>query len=272
MRPIASTVLALPFCIPVFGQQDNPDIVALTIEGISPTRTGYDVTIKVENAGTRPASVTLSGTSHPTLHSLGVQQLDKRDGWQSVGPCLDVPPDRTRTMSPGDSPVDVVPIGDASHGWSNTICPNKVEYLGGRIRAVLCVYKSDQQFKNQVPCNWVQSASFQLPEPIHLATIERGPTKMVQPVYPEKAKKARIQGTVVLSIVIGEDGDIRDVKAVKGSPILAQAAVTAVHQWHYQPYLLNGTPVSAEGKVTVNFVLPKSSGPDSSDKEKPTDR
>lgn len=88
---------------------------------------------------------------------------------------------------------------------------------------------------------------------------------MVQPVYPEKA---RIQGTVVLSIVIGEDGDIRDVKVVKGSPLLARAAVTAVHQWHYQPYLLNGTPVSAEGKVTVNFVLPKGSGPDSSEQRK----
>jgi TonB family protein len=77
---------------------------------------------------------------------------------------------------------------------------------------------------------------------------------------------------VVLSIVIGEDGDIRDVEVVKGSPILAEAATTAVHQWHYQPYLLNGTPVSAEGKITVNFVLPKGSGPDSSDKEKPTNR
>jgi len=272
MRPIAATILALVYIVPVFSQQANSYNVTLTIQKISPTNVGYDVTIRVTNEGTQPASVTLSGTTRPTLHSLGVQQWDQMHGWLSVGPCSDVPPDTTRMLSPGDSLVEVVPIGDASHGWSNTVCPNKVEHLGGRIRAVLCVYESAEQFKKHVPCKEVESAFFQLPEPIHLGALEKRPTKFVQPVYPEKAKKARIQGAVVLSIVIGEDGAVRNVKVVKGSSLLAPSAVAAVRQWHYEPNLLNGSPVSADGKVTVNFVLPKSSGHNSSTVEKTADQ
>lgn len=272
MRPITATILGLVLSVPLCSQQANSYKVILTIQKVSPTNVGYDVAIKVANEGTQPTSFTLSGTTRPILHSLGVQQWDEMHGWLSVGPCLDVPPNTTRILSPGDSLVEVVPIGDASHGWSNTVCPNRVEHLGGRIRAVLCVYKSAEQFKKNVPCKEVESAFFQLPEPIHLATLEKRPTNLVQPVYPEKAKKARIEGAVVLSIVIGEDGIVRNVKVVKGSRLLAQSAVAAVRQWHYEPYLLNGNPVSAVGKVTVNFVLPKSSGHNASNVERPADR
>jgi periplasmic protein TonB len=78
----------------------------------------------------------------------------------------------------------------------------------------------------------------------------------VQPSYPEQALKAGLQGAVVLQAWIGKDGSIRDLKLVDGSLLLGQAAVKAVRQWRYKPYLRNGVAVEAETYVTVNFRLP----------------
>jgi TonB family protein len=78
----------------------------------------------------------------------------------------------------------------------------------------------------------------------------------VQPSYPEQALKAGLQGAVVLQAWIGRDGSIRDLKLINGSLLLGQAAVRAVKQWRYKPYLQNGVAVEAETYVTVNFRLP----------------
>jgi TonB family protein len=78
----------------------------------------------------------------------------------------------------------------------------------------------------------------------------------VLPNYPEQAVKARLQGPVVLQAFIGRDGTIQDLKLVRGSLLLGQAAYRAVKQWRYQPYLINGRAVEAETLVTVDFRLP----------------
>jgi TonB family protein len=78
----------------------------------------------------------------------------------------------------------------------------------------------------------------------------------VQPSYPQQALKAGLQGAVVLQAWIGKDGSIRDLKLVDGSLLLGQAAVKAVKQWRYKPYLRNGVAVEAETYVTVKFRLP----------------
>jgi TonB family protein len=78
----------------------------------------------------------------------------------------------------------------------------------------------------------------------------------VQPSYPEQALKAGLQGAVVLQAWIGKDGSIRDLKLVDGSLLLGRAAVKAVRQWRYKPYVRNGVAVEAETLVTVNFKLP----------------
>jgi protein TonB len=77
----------------------------------------------------------------------------------------------------------------------------------------------------------------------------------VAPIYPPEAGRARIEGTVVLLAVIGKDGTVRDVRVESGSPLLAQAAMDAVKQWRYRPYLLNGEPVEVDSQVTINFNL-----------------
>ena len=77
----------------------------------------------------------------------------------------------------------------------------------------------------------------------------------VQPVYPMAAKAARIQGPVVLRAVISKEGTIENLAVVSGHPMLVRAALDAVSQWRYRPYLLNGDPFEVETQVTVNFVL-----------------
>jgi TonB family protein len=76
-------------------------------------------------------------------------------------------------------------------------------------------------------------------------------TKAV-PTYPPDAKKAKIQGKVVLSVVIGKDGNVESVRALSGPQELQQSAIDAVRQWTYKPYLLNGDAV--EVKTTINVI------------------
>ncbi len=75
------------------------------------------------------------------------------------------------------------------------------------------------------------------------------------PVYPIDAKQAGVQGTVVLSAIIGTDGSINDLQIVSGPDLLQQAAVDAVKQWRYRPYLLNGEPVEVRTTVNIIFTL-----------------
>jgi protein TonB len=79
--------------------------------------------------------------------------------------------------------------------------------------------------------------------------------KFQQPNYPPLARQARIQGTVILHAVIGKDGAIENLTLVSGHPMLAPAAIEAVKQWRYKPYLLNGEPVEVDTEIQVNFTL-----------------
>ena len=77
----------------------------------------------------------------------------------------------------------------------------------------------------------------------------------VAPQYPPEAGRARIEGTVVLMAVIGKDGTVKDVRIENGLPILAQAAIDAVKQWRYRPYMIDGEPVEVDSRITINFTL-----------------
>ncbi len=79
--------------------------------------------------------------------------------------------------------------------------------------------------------------------------------RKVTPIYPSIARQARIQGPVVLQATIGRDGTIENLHALSGNPWLQQAAIDAVKQWRYKPYLLNNEPVAVETQITVNFTL-----------------
>jgi periplasmic protein TonB len=79
--------------------------------------------------------------------------------------------------------------------------------------------------------------------------------KRVYPHYPHEARKGRIQGAVVMHAIISKAGDIETLELVSGDPLLAPAAIDAVKQWKYKPYLLNGKPVEIETQIMVNFTL-----------------
>ena len=79
--------------------------------------------------------------------------------------------------------------------------------------------------------------------------------RKVTPNYPPLARQARIQGQVVLQAEISKEGTIQNLQRISGHPMLAPAAIEAVKQWRYKPYLLNGEPVAVETQVVVNFSL-----------------
>jgi periplasmic protein TonB len=79
--------------------------------------------------------------------------------------------------------------------------------------------------------------------------------RRVQPTYPPLARQARIQGVVILQAQISKEGSITNLQLISGHPMLAPAAIEAVKQWKYKPYLLNGEPVEVETQIQVNFTL-----------------
>jgi len=85
--------------------------------------------------------------------------------------------------------------------------------------------------------------------------LEGNLIRRVEPAYPSLARSARIQGQVVLSAVIGKDGAIENLRVLSGHPMLVGAAVDAVRQWRYRPYILNGDAIEVETQITVNFHL-----------------
>ena len=85
--------------------------------------------------------------------------------------------------------------------------------------------------------------------------LEGNLVRRVQPVYPSLARSARVQGTVVLSAIISKAGTIENLRALSGHPMLVAAAIEAVSQWRYRPYILNSEPIEVETQIMVNFSL-----------------
>lgn len=80
--------------------------------------------------------------------------------------------------------------------------------------------------------------------------------KEVKPIYPEEARKAEIQGIVILSVRTDIYGSVEKILVLKSAgPLLDQAAIDAVKQWIYEPMLVNGKPQPVIFTVTVNFTL-----------------
>lgn len=94
--------------------------------------------------------------------------------------------------------------------------------------------------------------------PIHVGGDVKAPVKTYspQPAYTEIARKARIQGVVIVQAIIDKQGNVTNVKVLKGLPMgLDQAAVESIKTWKFQPATLNGKPVDVYYNLTVNFTL-----------------
>ena len=75
----------------------------------------------------------------------------------------------------------------------------------------------------------------------------------VEPVYPAEARKQRLQGVIVLNVVVGTDGAVMRMRPLNGPDILAQAAMDALRWWKFEPYRLNGEPAVVETTLAVEF-------------------
>jgi protein TonB len=80
--------------------------------------------------------------------------------------------------------------------------------------------------------------------------------KEVRAVYPDVARQAGIEGIVSMRVVINKDGAVEKVDVLSGEQALQQAAITAVRQWRYQPFLLEGNAVPVVTIVNVKFQIP----------------
>jgi TonB family protein len=83
--------------------------------------------------------------------------------------------------------------------------------------------------------------------------MEKLVTHRVDPDYPAAARPEKLQGVIVLDVVVGQDGSVVDLHALNGPDILAQAAMGALRWWRFEPYRVDGRPVVVETTVAVEF-------------------
>ena len=101
----------------------------------------------------------------------------------------------------------------------------------------------------------------QLPPPIFQPILVSGDTNSAtkvyakRPIYPAVARRARVCGAVVLDVVVGRTGAVRDVMVVSSVPLLDEAAVRAVEQWQYTPMQSEGKRIPFMDRVQVNFEM-----------------
>ena len=100
--------------------------------------------------------------------------------------------------------------------------------------------------------NHLPQEPMKAPQGLSGGTIEQ----QVNPTYPREGLAQKLEGPVVLQAVVAEDGTVHDLKVMKGNPILGRAAIEAVSQWRYRPYMLDGKPIRRAIEITLLFKRP----------------
>ena len=93
--------------------------------------------------------------------------------------------------------------------------------------------------------------------PVRVADLPVSPRKIVdaRPVYPDIARSARVEGTIIMEAVLDTNGRVTQLRVLQSVPMLDQAALDAVRQWRYTPSSYGGHPVSVLMTITVRFTL-----------------
>jgi protein TonB len=154
-------------------------------------------------------------------------------------------PSKVQMIKEDEAPLPVATTGGVAGGVPGGI-------PGGQLDGVIGGIVSSSSSLAAVP------RLSQPPPVVQRVRVSQGVTKglliyRVEPAYPPLAKQARIQGVVVMTALIDKAGNVQNLQVVSGHPLLAPAAIEAVKQWRYKPFLLNGQPVEVETTVTVNF-------------------
>ena len=116
--------------------------------------------------------------------------------------------------------------------------------------------RSEPQFSDLI-CKDNCTTIARPPDPVQRVRLshlsEATLVRKIDPLYPRTAVLTHIYGAVQLHAIIAKDGSIQSLSVVRGHPILVEAAMEAVRQWRYKPYMLNDEPVEVETFITVNF-------------------
>ena len=134
---------------------------------------------------------------------------------------------------------------------------------------------ANQRPEESAESAWLEAYPAPLPPPLHKAPPSQNASPgathgvrisggvmagqvltRVDPVYPAEARQNHVTGMVVMVATVGPDGTVQNLEPLSGPEVLRAAALQAVHQWTYRPYLLNGNPVTVQTTVTVNFQPP----------------
>ncbi len=94
----------------------------------------------------------------------------------------------------------------------------------------------------------------QLGQYVYVEELPEAITK-VPPEYPDIARQANVDGTVLMQVLVGKDGKVKDAKVMKSVAMLDAAALTAVRQWIFKPALSNNKPVAVWVAVPMKFTL-----------------
>jgi TonB family protein len=117
------------------------------------------------------------------------------------------------------------------------------------------VLPNDVQEPKEVAAELDQITRFPLRVRVSSGVIQRMILKKVDPVYPETARSKGTQGTVLLQAIVSKEGKIADLRVMDGPEALVPAALDAVRQWQYKPYLMLGRPLEVDTEIQVNFTL-----------------
>lgn len=79
--------------------------------------------------------------------------------------------------------------------------------------------------------------------------------KKVEPEYPPESRVTEREGDVIFHIIIGKNGEVKEIHLRRGKPILIKAAAKALSEWKYRPFILNSEAVEVESFATVRFRL-----------------
>ena len=95
------------------------------------------------------------------------------------------------------------------------------------------------------------------PQPVRVGGVIREPRKLVHVAveYPDIARRARVEGMVIIEAMIDERGAVVDARVLRSVPVLDAAALAALRQWRYTPTLLNNVPVRVLMTIRFNFKL-----------------
>ena len=128
------------------------------------------------------------------------------------------------------------------------------DYKGGG-PTIYTVTEDDFRPKQVAPGAPVAGNDEVMPTDVSADDAKRLLVKKAQPIYPPIAKASRVEGIVTLNVTVTKDGAVEDVKAVNGPAMLRQAAIDAVRQWQYRPYLIAGGGARFKTTVDVTFSL-----------------